>query len=370
MYIYEHKNWPEFIWDKEKLTPLLSEMRYLQGKIIGKMESVGFDLKRNAVLDTLTLDIMKSSEIEGEILNNEQVRSSIARRLGMDIPGMVVPDRNVDGVVDMMLDATRNFSQPLTADRLFSWHSALFPEGRSGMYKISTGKWRTDSTGSMQIVSGPIGREKVHYQAMPASIIDSQIKLFLDWVNNGNKIDGIIKAGIAHLWFITIHPFEDGNGRIGRAIADMMLSRADGIADRFYSMSAQIRIERKHYYEILEKTQKGDLDITLWLEWFLTCLKNSLMSSELILSKVLQKHKFWNEYAKEALNPRQIVMLNKLLDGFAGKLTTSKWALITKCSSDTALRDIQDLINRKILKKGSGGGRSTGYELAYIVGKK
>lgn len=368
MYIYERKNWPEFIWDKEKLSALLSEMRYLQGRIIGKMESVGFDLKRTAVLDTLTLDIMKSSEIEGEILNNEQVRSSIARRLGMDIPGMVVPDRNVDGVVDMMLDATRNFSQPLTADRLFSWHSALFPEGRSGMYKISTGKWRTDSTGPMQIVSGPIGREKVHYQAMPASIIDSQIKLFLDWVNNGNKIDGIIKAGIAHLWFVTIHPFEDGNGRIGRAIADMMLSRADGIADRFYSMSAQIRIERKYYYEILEKTQKGDLDITLWLEWFLTCLKNSLMSSELILSKVLQKHKFWNEYAKEALNTRQIVMLNKLLDGFAGKLTTSKWALITKCSSDTALRDIQDLINRKILKKDSGGGRSTGYELADIVG--
>ena len=362
-YIYQQKNWPNFYWNNETIIPLISQVRHLQGKMIGKMESLGFELRNEAILETLTLDVIKTSEIEGQILNPEQVRSSIARHLGMDISGLVPSDRHIDGVVEMMIDATRYFNKPLTAKRLFNWHAALFPTGRSGMHKIIVGKWRNDSTGPMQVVSGVMGKEKVHYQAPDAKEIKHEVDSFLKWFNNNDQQDLVTKAGLAHLWFVTLHPFEDGNGRIARAITDMVLAQSDGISQRFYSMSAQIRVERKEYYDILEKTQKGSLDVTEWLKWFLTCLKNALTSSEKILANVLDKHQFWNKYATQIFNDRQILLLNKLLDGFTGKLTSSKWAKIAKCSADTALRDINDLINKKILLKESAGGRSTNYEL-------
>lgn len=366
MFIYQQEKWPDFIWDDKLLSPLISKVRHLQGKVLGKMESLGFELRNAAVLETLTQDVIKSTEIEGISLNQDQVRSSIARRLGMDISGLVSSDRNVDGVVEMMLDATQNFNKPLTTERLFGWHTALFPAGKSGSYNIITGFWRNDSTGPMQVVSGAIGHEKVHYQAPSASILDREMQLFFNWFNNEKELDPIIKAGLAHLRFVTIHPFEDGNGRIARAITDMLLARSDGIPQRFYSMSAQIRIERKGYYDILEKTQKGSLDVTVWLEWFLNCLNDSLISSEQILAQILYKHRFMNKHATQVLNERQALMLNKLLDGFFGNLTSTKWAVIAKCSQDTALRDIQDLINKKILQKNSEGGRSTNYKLVEI----
>jgi Fic family protein len=362
IYICENKDWPNFKWDSELLMPLLGKVRNHQGKLIGKMESLGFELKNEAVLDTLTLDVLKSSEIEGEILNPEQVRSSIARRLGLNIAGLVPSDRDVDGVVEMMLDATQNFNQLLTKDRLFDWHSALFPTGRSGMYKIIVGNWRDDSTGPMQVVSGALGKEKVHYQAPDASDLEKEMNSFLEWINN-NIQEPVIKAGIAHLWFVSLHPFEDGNGRIARALTDMLLARTDGIPQRFYSMSSQIRTERKAYYDILEKTQKGSMDVTNWLEWFLKCLLDALYSSDNNLEKVIYKHKFWNRNSTKLQNERQKLLLNKLIDGFEGALTSSKWAKISKCSADTALRDIQDLINKGILKKSASGGRSTNYEL-------
>lgn len=363
IYIYQQNDWPNFVWDNMALISLLGQVRNIQGKMIGKMESLGFDLRSEAVLETLTLDVLKSTEIEGQILNPEQVRSSIARRLGMDISGLVLSDRDVDGVVDMMIDATQNFKNELTFKRLFAWHSALFPGGRSGMNKIIVSKWRNDSTGPMQVVSGAMGKEKVHYQAPEATVVEKEMGLFIQWLNTEEKIDPVIKAGLAHLWFVTLHPFEDGNGRIARAITDMLLARSDGISQRFYSMSAQIRLERKKYYNTLEKSQKGTLDVTDWLEWFLDCLKNALTASEQILARVLYKHRFWNKHATQIFNDRQMLLLNKLLDGFDGKLTSSKWAKIAKSSPDTALRDIQDLMNKQILQKNIAGGRSTSYDL-------
>lgn len=345
------------------LTPL-AKVRNLQGKLIGKMEALGFQLRDEAALETLTIEILKSTEIEGEMLNPDQVRSSLARRLGMDISGLVPSDGNVDGVVDLVLDAIRNYQDPLTKDRLLNWHFSLFPTGRSGMYKIKVGDWREDTTGPMQVVSGPMGKEKVHFQAPDSKQLDSEMDMFFHWVNNEDTIDPVLKAAIAHLWFVTIHPFDDGNGRIARAITDMLLTRSDGVAQRFYSMSAQIRKERKGYYNILEQTQKGTLDITKWLEWFLHCLLNALEGSEEILEKVLQKHRFWTRHAITQLNDRQIKLINKLLDGFHGKLTTGKWAKIAKCSNDTALRDIQDLLEKEILIKDAAGGRGTNYLLA------
>jgi len=363
IYIYQQDNWPSFNWNDKELSELLGKVRNIQGKIVGKMESLGFDLRREAELETLTLDVLKSNEIEGELLNPEQVRSSIARKLGMDISGLIPSDRNVDGVVDMMIDAIQNFDKPLTKQRLFDWHFALFPTGRSGMYKIIIGNWRDDSTGPMQVVSGAMGKEKVHYRAPEAPRVEQEMSNYLKWFNEYENIDLAIKAGIAHLWFVTIHPFEDGNGRIARAIADMLLARADGISQRFYSMSSQIRQKRNEYYTILEKIQKGDLDITQWLKWFLNCLMNALTSSDNILERVIFKHKFWVKNAIKIQNDRQKIMINKLLDGFDGNLTSSKWAKITKCSPDTALRDIQDLIIKQILRKTESGGRSTSYEL-------
>jgi Fic family protein len=369
MYIYHLATWPQFKWDKETVFSLLTEIRYKQGKLVGRMESLGFSLQAEATLQTLTLDVLKSSEIEGEILNADQVRSSIARRLGMDIAGLIPADRNVEGVVEMMLDATQRYNEPLSADRLFGWHAALFPTGRSGMHKIVVGGWRNNAKDDpMQVVSGSMGREKVHFQAPDADKLDYEMSRFIDWFNDTNDIDDILKAAIAHLWFVTIHPFDDGNGRITRAITDMQLARADKTAQRFYSMSAQIKVARIGYYDVLEKTQKDDMDITEWLTWFLNCLDHALNATDKTLEKVIQKARFWENPQTHSVNDRQKKLLNMLLDGFEGKLTSSKWAKIAKCSQDTAFRDIHDLIERGILKKDTAGGRSTSYLLQMKVG--
>lgn len=365
-YIHERPEWPAFSWDSRRVSQRLVEVRHRQGRLIGRMEGLGFQLRTESVLDTLTEDVLKSSEIEGEKLDRDQVRSSIARRLGIDIGGLTPADRNVEGVVEMMLDATQRYDQPLTAQRLFDWHAALFPTGRSGMSRINVGAWRDDKTGPMQVVSGPIGKERVHYEAPVAGRIRAEMKKFLDWFEKESSTDLVLKAGVAHLWFVTIHPFDDGNGRIARAIADMVLARSEHSPQRFYSMSAQIQQERKAYYEILEATQKGELDITRWLEWFLVCLGRAFDRAETILAAVLTKARFWDRFAVTELNERQRSMINRLLNGFEGKLTSSKWAKLEKCSQDTALRDIEDLIRKGVLAKDSAGGRSTSYSLSGI----
>lgn len=365
-YIHELRDWPAFRWNSERISQLLVEVRHRQGRLIGRMEGLGFSLRTEAVLDTLTEDVLKSSEIEGEKLDRNQVRSSIARRLGIDLGGLAPADRDVEGVVEMMLDATQHYDRPLTTQRLFDWHAALFPTGRSGMSRINVGGWRDDKKGPMQVVSGPIGKERVHYQAPSAPRLRIEMKKFLDWFEKDGTTDLVLKAGVAHLWFVTIHPFDDGNGRIARAIADMVLARSEGTPQRFYSMSAQIRQERKTYYEILEATQKGDLDITRWLEWFLACLGRAFDRAETILAAVLNKARFWDRFAGTEFNQRQRSMINRLLNGFEGKLTSSKWAKIEKCSHDTALRDIEDLIRKGVLEKEPAGGRSTSYSLAEV----
>jgi Fic family protein len=361
-YIHELPDWPNLRWSDEQLAQPLAAVRHRQGRLIGHMEALGFPLREEAVLQALTEDVIKSSEIEGEVLDREQVRSSIARRLGMDIGGLVEADRNVEGVVEMMLDATQNYAQPLTAERLFGWHAALFPTGRSGMSRITVGAWRTAETGPMQVVSGPIGRERVHYEAPASERLDADMSRFLDWFETAAP-DPVLKAVVAHLWFVTIHPFDDGNGRIARAIADLALARAEGSAQRFYSMSAQIRTERRAYYDMLERAQKGDLDITPWLLWFIGCLDRAFDGAETILASVMRKARFWESVAGQPLNERQRKVINRLLDGFEGKLTNAKWAALTKASSDTALRDINDLMQRGILVKDPAGGRSTSYSL-------
>lgn len=364
MYIWEKQNWPDFTWDETSLSRLLAHVSKEQGRLLGKMEALGFDLRNEAHLRTLTEDVVKSSEIEGEKLEPGQVRSSIARRLGLDVGGLVPADRDVEGVVEMMLDATGNYTEALTKDRLFAWHASLFPTGRSGMTKIRVGKWRDDNNGSMQVISGPFGREKVHYEAPPADRVPNEMARFLLWFEQpGDTGDPLLIAGLAHLWFVTIHPFDDGNGRIARAIADMALARSEKTGQRFYSMSAQIRREHKEYYDTLESTQKCELDVTRWQDWFLNCLLRATEGAQETLSAVLQKARFWERFAKEPLNERQIKTINRLLDGFEGKLTTSKWAKIAKCSQDTAYRDILDLIERGALQKDPGGGRSTSYSL-------
>lgn len=363
IYIHELSDWPKFTWDSEALLPVLGRVRNLQGKLAGKMASLGFALRQEAFLETLTLDVLKTSEIEGAFLQPEQVRSSVARHLGMDIAGLIPSDRDVDGVVEMMLDATRNYQNPLTFERLFDWHAALFPTGRSGMHKINVGQWRKDEKGPMQVVSGGMGREYVHLQAPGAARLDKEMHVFTGWFNGNQGLDPVLKAGIAHLWFVTVHPFDDGNGRIARAITDMQLSRSEDNPQRFYSMSAQIRLQRREYYNILEKTQRGALDISEWLAWFLSCLEKALDVTEVTLERVLNKARFWEKHATTVLNERQVLMLNKLLGRFEGKMTSSKWAKIAKCSPDTALRDIQDLMNKGILQKDAAGGRSTGYVL-------
>jgi Fic family protein len=364
-YIHELPEWPRFQWDQAALAEKLAAVRHRQGRLIGRMEGLGFPLRSEAVLQTLTQEVLKSSEIEGEILDQDQVRSSLARRLGIDVGGLTPADRQVEGLVEMMLDATQKYEQPLTDERLFAWHAAMFPTGRSGMSKITVGAWRDDKSGPMQIVSGPIGRERVHYQAPAARRLEAEVKSFLEWSNGQTAIDPVLKAGLAHLWFVTIHPFDDGNGRIARAIADMSLARSEDSPQRFYSMSAQIRAERNAYYDILEKIQKQDtLNVTPWLEWFLSCLNRAFDGAEKTLAAVLRKAEFWKRHAATALNDRQRDILNRLLDGFEGKLTSSKYAIIEKTSPDTALRDISNLVELGILAKDAGGGRSTSYSLA------
>jgi len=366
MYLYNNHDWPIFKWNSEKLLPLLSYVRNRQGKLIGKMGALGFELRNEANLEILTQEIIKSTEIEGEFLDREQVRSSIARRLGLEISGLVYSERNVDGIVDLMIDATKNYDRELNKERLLSWHAALFPTGQSGMCKIIAGNWRNDSTGPMQVVSGALGKEKVHYQAPPASQIENEMRIFFDWFNLEQNTDLVLKSAIAHLWFVTLHPFEDGNGRISRALSDMLLARSDEQSYRFYSMSTQIRKERNSYYDILEKTQKSGLDITGWLEWFLNCFLHSIENSHKLLGKVIYKHSFWLKHSGINLNERQRKILNMLMEDFEGVLNTTKWAKIGKCSQDTALRDIQDLIEKGILAKSEQGGRSTNYELKSI----
>lgn len=363
-YIHELKDWPTFRWDARALADGLANVRHRQGRLVGRMEALGFRLREEATLASLTEDVVKTSEIEGETLNREQVRSSIARRLGVDIGALAPADRFVDGVVEMMLDATQRYQAPLDEERLLGWHSSLFPTGRSGLHKIKVGAWRTDAAGPMQVVSGAMGRERVHYQAPDAKRLKGEMRQFLKWFNANGEADLVLKAGVAHLWFVTIHPFEDGNGRIARAVADLLLARSEKSRERFYSMSSQIRTERNSYYAILESTQKGDLDITPWLSWFLGCLGRAIDGAETMLSAVLDKARFWERHNRQPFNERQRVMLNRLLDGFDGKLTSSKWAKLAKCSQDTASRDIDDLITRGVLLKDAAGGRSTSYSLA------
>lgn len=362
-YVWELKGWPDLHWDTAGLSRQLADVRHRQGVLLGRMRAFGFELREEALLRTLTQDVLQTSEIEGERLDAEQVRSSLARRLGLDIGALASVDRNVEGIVEVMLDATRNYDAEVTDERLFGWHAALFPTGRSGMSHIRVGAWRDDASGPMQVVSGPVGRERVHFTGPPAARVPGEMAAFLGWFNAPPDTDPVLKAAVAHLWFVTIHPFDDGNGRIARAIADMALTRSEQSSQRFYSMSAQIRAERADYYEMLERTQKGELDVTAWMEWFLGCLGRAIDGAGEMLSAVLVKADFWKAHAQASLNERQIKVLNRMLDGFEGKLTSSKWAKIAKCSQDTAGRDITGLIDRGILRRGEAGGRSTSYEL-------
>lgn len=362
-YIHQRPEWPKLTWNQEKLAPKLADVRHRQGRLIGRMEGLGFSLRNEAMLKTLTLDVLKSSEIEGEMLDPETVRSSIARRLGIEIAGTALLDRNVEGVVEMMLDATQNFAMPLTAKRLVGWHAALFPTGHSGIHKIVTGAWRDNSNGPMREASGPIGREKIHYEAPSPIHLEAEMTQFIAWANEDSGTDPVLRSALAHFWFVTLHPFENGNGRIARAIADWALARSEGSAQRFYSMSSQIRMERNAYYDILEGSQKGGLDVTDWMEWFLDCLGRAISGTESTLAAVFRKVHFWDANSRKTLNDRQKLLLNKLLDGFDGKLTSTKWATMAKCSQDTAQRDIQGLIDQGILVKDAAGGRSTSYSL-------
>lgn len=359
-YIYEHPGWPTFTWDDQAITAALGEVRLLQGKLLGQMSALGFIDQQQTTLGALTSDVVKSSEIEGEILNYDQVRSSIARRLGIATGGLVASSRHVEGVVEMMLDATQHYRAPLTARRLFGWHAALFPTGHSGPYPIDVGRYRS---GEMQVVSGAMGKEKVHFHALPAGRLEKEMERFIAQFNSDNGLDQVLKAAIAHFHFIIIHPFDDGNGRIARALTDMLLARSEGSGERYYSMSGQILAERKQYYAVLQRVQHSSGDITPWLEWFLACLKSALLSAQEAIRAVLGKAEFWRLHAETPMNERQRVMLNKLLDPFKGKLTTSKWAKMTKVSADTALRDINDLVEKGLLRRTDEGGRSTNYVL-------
>lgn len=360
-YIYQHKDWTVFTWDHEAVNALFGEVRRLQGRISGKMDAIGFTSREERLLHTLTLDVVKSSEIEGEQLPYEQVRSSIARRLGIEIAGLTSSDRHIEGIVEIMVDATLNYGTPLTKERLFGWHAALFPTGYSGMYKIEVGRYRS---GRMQVVSGAMGKEKIHYEAVEPTRVPAEMNAFLKWFNGKDSMDPVLKSAIAHFWFIIIHPFDDGNGRIARALSDMLLTRSEQRPERFYSMSTQIQNERKQYYDVLKKVQHSSGEITEWMMWFLSCLRSALQLTENTIQKIVDIANFWEKHASVDINERQRLMINKLFDSFEGKLKTSKWAKMTKCSQDTALRDIKDLIEKGILKQEIEGGRSTNYELA------
>lgn len=367
MYLWEKARWPGFTWgDGEVLGPL-AEARYKQGRLLGSMVRLGFDLRLEAQVQAVTEDVLKSSEIEGEFLDRESVRSSVARRLGLPDAALTGadPDRKTEEVVAMMLDATGNFSAPLTKERLVGWHAALFPTGYSGLHRIKVGGWREDSEGPMQVVSGPVGRTRIHYEAPPAERLDAEMERFLDWFNAPPLLDGLLRAALAHLWFVTVHPFDDGNGRIARAITDMALAQLEQSSQRFYSVSSQIRLERGAYYDTLERTQKGSLDVTAWLVWFLECYARAIDAAEATCAGVLRKADFWHRYAREPFSPRQKTIMNRLLDGFEGKLTAKKWAALGKCSVDTAQRDLTELVARGILVKNPGGSKNTSYTLAF-----
>lgn len=362
-YVHQLKKWPELLWDHEILVLKLSEVRNKQGRLLGKMESLGFDLQNEALLKTLSADVLNSSQIEGEHYNSDEVRSSVARKLGMNVAGLVASNRFVDGVAEVTVDATKNASMPLTQKRLFQWHSALFPTGVSGSYPITVGAYRKDDKGPMQVVSGAIGFERVHFEAPKSPLVKKEMDQFLKWFNSTHPIDPVLKAGVAHFWFVTVHPFDDGNGRLARAIADLQLAKSENVNQRYYSMSTQLLKERKEYYKQLELAQRGDLDLTEWLSWFLDCLKRTLENTEQSLEKVLKKASFWERHKQTVFNERQVAMLNRLLDDFQGNLTTSKWAKMQKCSQDTALRDVHDLAKKGVLMKYDAGGRSTNYFL-------
>ena len=362
-YLWQRPDWPQWRFDAAALAAPLADVHRAQGHLAGRMAELGLDQRDQATLQALTQEVITTSAIEGEALNLDAVRSSIARRLGVDIGALAPADRHVDGVVDMVLDATQHHAQPLTAERLFGWHAALFPTGFSGPVRIKVGMWRNDAAGPMQVVSGPLGREKVHYEAPPAAALPAETAAFLQWFNAAPVGDGLIHAGLAHLWLVTLHPFDDGNGRISRAVGDMALARAEGTAQRFYSLSAQIQRERKQYYDRLEATQRGTLDVTLWLDWFLACLLRAVQGADGLLAGGLDKAPFWQRWAGTPMNARQTLVLNCVLDGMEGKLNNAKWAAIGKCSADTALRDINDLLARGVLGRLEGGGRSTGYVL-------
>lgn len=363
-YIYQRPRWPEFTWDSEAVAVPLAAVRHKQGKHLGKIEALGFELRTEASLTALTDEVVKSSAIEGENLDPKEVRSSIARKLGLEVAGLVQSGREVEGVVEMMLDATRNFDKPLTAERLFGWHAALFPTGRSGMHRITVGAWRTHEAGPMQVVSGPIGKERVHFQAPEAERLEDEMERFLRWFASRSATDPVLRAAIAHLWFVTVHPFDDGNGRVGRAIAEIALAQADGTKDRFYSMSAAIEAERREYYSQLGSAQRGGLDITGWITWFLGCLDRAIEEADKTLRSVFHKAKLWQRIHPGPVNERQRRVINRMLDEFEGNLTTSKYAKLAHCSTDTALRDIRELLERGIIVKNSAGGRSTSYRLA------
>lgn len=364
-YIHDLKDWPQFSWDAAAVAEPLAEVRHRQGRLMGHMEALGFGLRQEATLKTLTQDVLKSSEIEGERLDAEQVRSSVARHLGMDVGALKPVDRHVDGVVEMMLDATGRFAERLSAERLKGWHAALFPGGRSGLRRVTVGAWRDDAAGPMRVVSGRHGRERVHFEAPAARRVGREMAAFLKWFNSPASSDGVLKAAMAHLWFVTVHPFDDGNGRVARAIADMALARSEGSSQRFYSMSSQIRRERDAYYDILERTQNGtSMDVTGWVLWFLACMGRAVDGAQGTLSGVLTKSKVWERLREVSLNERQRRVINRLLDGFEGKLTSSKWATLAKTSQDTALRDIRELVELGVLVRDLGGGRSTSYGLA------
>jgi Fic family protein len=362
-YVWQRPQWPQWQWDAAALAAALAEVHRAQGHLAGRMASVGLAERDQATVQALTQEVVTTSAIEGEALDLDAVRSSIARRLGVDIGALAPADRHVDGVVDMVLDATQHFDQALTAERLFGWHAALFPTGYSGRVRLQVGAWRNDAAGPMQVVSGPVGREKVHYEAPPAEALPAETAVFLQWFNAPSAGDAILQAGLAHLWLVTLHPFDDGNGRISRAVGDMALARAEGTAQRFYSLSAQIQRERKQYYEQLEATQRGTLDVTPWLDWFLACLLRAVQGADGLLAGVLEKARFWQRWAGTPMNARQTMVLNHVLDGTGGKLTNAKWAAVGKCSADTALRDINDLVERGVLRRLEGGGRNTGYAL-------
>ena len=363
MYLHERENWWKFTYDSHKVMTELGKVRAKQGLMLGRMSSLGFDFQEDALLTTLSQELVSSSEIEGELLDRQQVRSSIARRLGIETAGMVGASRYVEGVVEMLLDATQRYAEPLTDARLFGWHNVLFPTGMSGLYKIEVAQYRS---GEMQVVSGAMGKEKVHYEAPKPKRLAEEMERFISWVNAESEVDEVVKAAITHLWFVTIHPFDDGNGRIARALTDMMLARSERTSKRFYSMSAEIKLMRSEYYEVLEQTQRGDGDITEWLLWFLRCFDAALDSTEENLSAVLARARYWEHFAKEEINERQRKIINLQFDGFFGKLTSSKWAKIAKCSSDTALNDIKDLLGKGMLVKNGEGGRSTNYSLPEI----